>query len=428
MTRLLAASAVIALVLAGCGSDGGSGSGNGSLSDRPISFLVSGEPEETSVYAGLVDTFMEENPGTVVELIEIADADDALARLSTGFAGGNPPDVFLINFREYSQFAARRALEPIGEHLDEAGIDTNAYYEQPIDAFTYNGALQCMPQNVSSLAVYYNTKLFKEAGLKRPRDDWSWAELREAAIALTDGEVYGLGIDAKFIRVAPFIWSNGGEIVDDPVAPTRFTLDPPEAREALQFVIDLAREDKVIPSEEEQVAEDLESRFAAGRLGMFFGSRRDTAQFREVNGLAWDALRLPVAKSPATILHSDALCISKGSANLQTALDFVAFAMGEEGQTLIAFTGRTVPSLKSVSTSPAYLDPSRPPRNGQVWLDAIPTIRRTPVISTWPEIEALADEIVTRMFFDEGYTIDDGITDLQEQTKGLFAEGVAAQT
>ncbi len=425
MRKWAAATIAMAILLGACGSDGG-GKDGGSLG-TPISLLVSGEPEETAVYEGLVDAFMQENPGTTVELIEIADADDALARLSTGFAGGDPPDVFLINFREYSQFAARGALEPIGEHLGEAGIDTAAFYEQPIEAFTYDGVLQCTPQNVSSLAVYYNTRLFREAGLKRPADDWSWADLRKAALTLTKGDVYGLGIDAKFIRMAPFVWGNGGEIVDDPVAPTRFTLDTPEAREALQFAADLVRQDRVIPGEEEQAAEDLESRFAAGRLGMFFGSRRDTAQFREVRDLDWDVLRLPVAQTPATILHSDALCISKGSSNLETALDLVAFAMGEEGQTLIAFTGRTVPSLRSVSTSTAYLDPSQPPRHAQIWLDAIPTIRRTPVIATWAEIEGIADEVITRMFFEEGYTVDDAVAELTEQTERLFEEGTAAQ-
>jgi multiple sugar transport system substrate-binding protein len=58
-----------------------------------------------------------------------------------------------------------------------------------------------------------------------------------------------------------------------------------------------------------------------------------------------------------------------------------------------------------------------------VFLDGIPDLRRTPVIPTWPEIEDLAEEILTRAFYEPGYTIDDAIAALEDQTSELFAEG-----
>lgn len=73
---------------------------------------------------------------------------------------------------------------------------------------------------------------------------------------------------------------------------------------------------------------------------------------------------------------------------------FVEFALGAEGQRIVARTGRTVPSLIEVSRSKAFLDPSKPPRRARVFLDAFPTIRRVPSISTWPEIEDAADGIL----------------------------------
>ena len=81
-----------------------------------------------------------------------------------------------------------------------------------MEAFTYDGELQCMPQNISSLVVYYNTALLKEAGLKRPPDEWDWDEFRRYAVELTTDEERGLGIEPSVIRLAPFVWSNGGEL------------------------------------------------------------------------------------------------------------------------------------------------------------------------------------------------------------------------
>jgi multiple sugar transport system substrate-binding protein len=387
-----------------------------------IDFQVSGEAEETAVYKTVVEAFHDEYPSVNVELTEIAEKDEHLQRLTTSFAGGDPPEVFLINFREYSQFVVRGAIEPIGPHLEMAGLDTADYYDVPLEAFTFDEELQCFPQNISSLVVYYNTALFKQAGIERPAADWSWDDFRAAAEKLTGDGVRGVGIDPEIIRIAPFIWSNGGEVVDDLDAPTRFTLDQPESREALEFLVGLAR-DGLIPTEKELAAQDPETRFVTEKLGMLLSSRKDTPVFREALDLKWDVLPLPVAQEPATILHSDAYCISSGTENLDAAIDFVGFAAGENGQTLTALAGRTVPSLESVANSGAFLDPSQPPKSSQVFLDAIPGMQRTPVIPTWPEIEDVSTEILTRAFYEDGYTIDQALEDLVDQTTSLFEEG-----
>jgi multiple sugar transport system substrate-binding protein len=390
--------------------------------EASIEVQVSGEPEETAVYQGLVEEFQNQNPNVDVELIEIAEKDDHLARLATAFSGGEPPDIFLVNFREYSQFAVLGAIAPLGPFVEEAGIDLDSYYPQPLEAFTFEGELMCMPQNISSLVVYYNTDLFEQAGLDPPAEGWTWDDFRATAQALTGDGNYGLGIEPSIIRVAPFVWGNGGEIVDDPDNPTRFTLDTPEAREALEYIVALVRDDRVVPTESEVASKDLETRFGQGSLGMLLSSRRDTPQFREINSLHWDVAPLPVGREPAGILHSDAYCISEASDAKEAAFGFIEYATGETGQEITASAGRTVPSLKEVSTSTAFLDPTQPPEHSQVFLDGIPFIQRTPVISTWTEIEDAAEEILTRAFYEDGYTIDDAIQELEAATQPLFEE------
>jgi multiple sugar transport system substrate-binding protein len=199
----------------------------------------------------------------------------------------------------------------------------------------------------------------------------------------------------------------------------------PEAKEALQFLVDMTR-DGFVPTEAEIAAQDLETRFMTDKLGMLLSSRRETPAFREVSGLDFDVAPLPIAKQPAGILHSDAYCISSGSDNIDAAAKFISFAIGDQGQRITALGGRTVPSLKEVATTPAFLDPTQAPARSQVFLDGIPTIRRTPVIPTWPEIEDVAEEILTRMFYEPGYTVEHGIRQLDEQTRALLEEGSSA--
>lgn len=403
------------VLLAACSNDAPGGQSG-------ITVQVSGEREETAVYRAIVQAYENDNPDVQVRLVEVAEKDDHLTKLSTSFAAGDPPDVFLVNFREYSQFVARGAVEPYGSFVDDLGVDLDDYYSAPVEAFTFNDELQCMPQNISSLVVYYNTDLFDQAGVEPPREGWTWEDFRATGEALTTGDVRGIGIEPSVIRLAPFVWSNGGDIVDDLKVPSTFTLDTPEAREALDFLVSLAH-DELIPTEKELASQDLVTRFITSKVAMLLSSRRETPEFREVRGLNWDVGPLPVADEKAGILHSDAYCISALSGAAEVAADFVSYATGEQGQTLAALGGRTVPSLMSVSESGAFLDPTQPPSRSQVFLDVIPGLRRTPVIPTWPEIEDLAEEILTRAFYEPGYTIDDAIEALRSETEALFAEG-----
>src|SRR5918992_2739370 len=105
-----------ALICALAVSCGGSGGSSGS-----VRFLVFGDPPEINAYRTLIDAFQREEPDIAVELIEASDRDDLLARLSTSFAGGSPPDLFLMNYRFYGQFATRGVLEPLEPYAEDSG-------------------------------------------------------------------------------------------------------------------------------------------------------------------------------------------------------------------------------------------------------------------------------------------------------------------
>jgi multiple sugar transport system substrate-binding protein len=393
-----------------------------------ITFLVFGEPEELRAYRNVIDAYEAKVPDVTVRLIEASDRADLIARLATSFAGGKPPDLFLLNYRFYGQFAARGVLEPIEGRVASSDVfEEGDFYREALDAFRFGGTLTCLPQNISSLVVYYNRDLFREAGVAEPETGWAWSDMVEKARALTvdedgDGkaEQYGLGVEASLIRLAPFVWSNGGELLDDDERPTRFALDTPAALGALREFFALRRVHGVIPSHEEVEAEDDESRFLNGRSAMVLSSRRATPSFRTIESFDWDIAALPSFAQPAGILHSDAYCLTKASENKGAAWSFMEFALGPEGQRLTAAAGRTVPSLRQVAESDAFLDPDAKPANSRVFLDTIPVIRQVPSISTWPEIEDAASVIlVGAMYGDE--PVEDVPAKLRAATDGIFA-------
>jgi multiple sugar transport system substrate-binding protein len=346
-----------------------------------------------------------------------------------------------MNYRFYGQFAARGVLEPLERYTDRSeAFELDDFYPQAVDAFRWDGEITCLPQNISSLVVYYNRDLFERFGVPLPRNAMLWADFVSLASQMTrdkngqpvvgadpdlprantaPAEIYGLGVEASIIRLAPFVWSAGGEIVDDDEKPTRFTLDTPEAKLAVEQFFRLRTLHGVVPTDQEVESEDDESRFANGRLAMLLSSRRSVPTFREAAKFDWDIVSLPVFREPAGILHSDAYCMTKASDSKDAAWRFVEYALGPEGAPVVARTGRTVPSLKSVAESGAFLDPSQKPANSRVFLDGIEHIRRVPTISTWPEIEDASGGILENGMY-LGQPVDKVIRKLDLTTRPLF--------
>ncbi|HEV3478088.1 MAG TPA: sugar ABC transporter substrate-binding protein [Gaiellaceae bacterium] len=436
MKRLRHAAAflgVLALVAACAGSSDASGT---------VRFLVFGDPPELRAYRNLIAAFKREEPDIRVQLIEASDREDLLSRLATSFAGGKPPDLFLINYRFYGQFASRGVLEPLEERAEESDeLDLDGFYRKALDAFRWNGELTCLPQNISSLVVYYNRNLFRRYNVPEPDRDWRWHEFLAAAQQLTRDKygvqvrgqdpdqpqaasapaaVYGVGVEPTIVRIAPFVWSIGGELVDNEERPTRFALDSFTSTLALAHFFSLRTVYGVAPSDTEVEAEDDESRFANGRLAMLLSSRRSTPTFRESAAFDWDIAPLPMFRRPAGVLHSDAYCMTKASNRKDAAWRFVEFALGKRGQEIVARSGRTVPSLRTVAESRAFLDPNQKPRNSRVFLDAIPSIRRLPTVSTWPEIEDVSEGILENGMY-LGTPVAVVVKQLDRATRPIFA-------
>jgi multiple sugar transport system substrate-binding protein len=394
-----------------------------------IDLQAFGDPPEIKVIEAVIEGFKEQYPGTQVNLISIPSQGDHMTKLQTAFAAGNPPDVWVLNYRRYGQFAAKGVVEPVGPLLEKSSvIKEDMYFEPPIEAFNFDGTLQCLPQNISSLVVYYNKDLFTKNNVPFPKDGWTWQDFLDTAKALTkdidgDGKMdtHGLGVDPQIIRVAPFVWQNGGEIVDNPEKPTKLTLRDGPAREALDFFLNLQLVHRVVPNEAEATAEDLEARFMNGKLGMYMASRVATPAFREITGFDWDVGPLPVGKERASILHSDAFCISKDAKNKDLAWAFVEYSQSPPGQIRAADLGRTVPSLKEVANSDVFLKPTLPPASAKVFLDAIPDMHLVPIVSTWPRIESMANEEIERAFYAMA-PVEEVLTKLEEESTKLFAE------
>ncbi len=417
--KALSVGLVVCLLLGGCGK----------AQEKTVSFMIFGEPAEVDAYQTLVKAFQARYPNIHVDLRSVASQSDYLKQLVTAFSAGAQPDVMLLNHRRVPQFAAQQGLEPLGAYLNKSRVlRADDLYPQALEAYEWDGKTWCIPQNASSLVVYYNRALFDAAHLASPAAGWTWEDFLQAARALTrdldgDGKTdqYGVGVSAEIMRLAPFIWQNGGELLDNSDMPTKLALDSPEALAAFQWFVDLQVKHHVAPDAAAEKAEASETRFMNGRLGMYFNSRRTVTTFRTIAGLDWDVAPLPEGAEVASILHSDGYCMAAGAKDKEAAWTFIEFANAAEGQKIMAGTGRTVPSLRQVAESSAFLDPQQRPAHSQVFLDVIPSVRYMPMLPQWPAIEEAASREIERAFYGQA-TVKEAVTTAISQTLPFFEQ------
>ena len=398
--------------------------GRGNISE-PVTFMVFGEPAELKAYQDLVDAFQKQNTDIAVEIIHIPSQGDYRKRLAADLVGGEPADVVLINYRRFSGLAIKNAFEPLGPYLEKSSeLKYDDFYALSLRAFSVNEQVVCIPQNISSLVTYYNKDLFDVAGLSYPNEGWTWDDFISTAKALTldtdqDGSIdqYGVGVEPTLIRVAPFIWQNGGKVSSE----RTLTLTDPLELEVIQWFVDWQVKHHIVPDAVEEKAESSESRFINGRTAIYFNSRRLVPTFREITAFDWDMAPLPVGRSEFTILHSDAYCLTAASQHKEVAWDFIEFANSVAGQTIVAQSGRTVPSLIQVAESEAFLDPNTKPEHSRVFIDVIPYTLRLPQQANWADIEEICDEELQRAFFGDA-TVFEAMQSAVSRALPLFTE------
>jgi len=165
----------------------------------------------------------------------------------------------------------RGILRPLDPYLADIGRPLDRYFmNASVQAFRRFGRVWMLPWQAQPVMLFYNRQILDGAGLPPLDRRMTWRDLESVAGLLTDGsdktKVWGLDIGAG---LDVLIYQNGGRIVDDPIEPTRPTLDEEPNVAALTWVEDLIKRLRVVPSSSEFRAQDSRmGAFAGGQIAM----------------------------------------------------------------------------------------------------------------------------------------------------------------
>ena len=372
---------------------------------KPVSLTlgVYGPKAMLDAYDELAETFEAEHPGVTVEVEPHDDAEDLMASVDSGDA----PDVFLMDHDHLARLVADERLQPVDGLLEARSVDFGDGYQRGgLTAFAANAALQCMPHDVSPVVVYYNEDL---VDLKRlggqdeeppnPLDGWTWEMFTAAARHAARGPASGVYIEPTLSSLAPFVWSAGGEIADDPQDPARLTLSDGDSKEALEQLLALVRDPQVTPTSKDLAKQDAVSRFIHGKLGMILGTRALTPRLRAADDLRFDVMPLPSLGRLRTVADMTGYCISADTQDVEAAADLVAFAAGRRGATITTSTGYVVPSNLEVANSPVFTQSALEPKSSFVFNEGLRRAQTMPYDPAWPELDDQLEGPLNRMFY-----------------------------
>lgn len=174
-------------------------------------------------------------------------------------------------------------------------FDISQFDPASLEPLKIDGKLKALAPWYNISLLYYNKKLFDEAGIKYPTADWTKDDFLTAAKALTKfegGKPTQWGVEMShgwwgswliFVRQA------GGDWMD--TKSCKVTLDTPEAIDGMKYFVSLVQEgpDKVswLPKE------DSLGGFQGGKVAMSYGSHTGYWNTFRSAGVDFDVVQLP---------------------------------------------------------------------------------------------------------------------------------------
>jgi multiple sugar transport system substrate-binding protein len=373
-----------------------------------VTLAVYGQPAVLSAYKDIAARYTQAHPATEVVVQAYATHDQAMAGFRAASAKGTPPDLFLTDHDDLAPLTEEKAVRRVDDLLAAREVDFgDGFSRNGLQAFSADAALQCMPSDVSPLVVYFNRNLIQLDRIAEPgrnavtqQDGWSLDEFATGAAQARRPGVRGVYIAPDLEQVAPFIWSGGGEVVDDVEEPTRLALTEGPSADAMEKLLEVVRNPALTFGRTALARRPAIDRFKAGKLGMILGFRDLTPELRAQADLNFDVMPLPKISSGATIATMSGLCISSKSQEIDKAADVLAAIINDDGAATLAATGYVMPANLDVVNSEAFLQPGQRPLDATVFAREVRDTRLLPSTPRWPLVREEAARQLTALFYD----------------------------
>lgn len=333
-----------------------------------------------------------------------------LDKLQVQMVSGTPPEVADLTGLFVPTFASRQALQPIDDYVNaDPDLKFADFYPLIRQIMGFQGKTYGLGLDVAPMVMYYNRDMFRQRGIPdpSPTEPMPWEEFRSLAKEFTDPgrKQYGFTADPAFDSLVSFIWSAGGEFMND--AQSTCTLLDPPAMDGIRYMVELFTVDKTTPPITSLANANSISvgNFVKGNVAFMFNGPWQVVNVRKAK-FDWDVIPFPAgpAGSRARVSGSG-MTIPSGVKDRDAAWKLLKILTGTEALNIYGGAGRNNPARQS---SAASFKP--PPSNlGIVRRIMLGEIAHThPFLTTtnWYEVQTLHQEVIPLMFLGNHAIVD----------------------
>jgi len=143
-----------------------------------VSIFNFGSDTDKQIYAEAINRFNERFPNVTVEdtFTPVTTWGEYTNRIVTLIAGGESPDIINIAIEGTRLLTDRNILLQLDDIIAADPTAPELLDDldpQLIEAFEVDGRIYQIPHSWNNMVIYYNTKMFEEAGLELPSSDWT---------------------------------------------------------------------------------------------------------------------------------------------------------------------------------------------------------------------------------------------------------------
>ena len=306
---------------------------------------------------------------TVVSIAEMS------TKLATAIAGGSPPDVaYLGGPTLISNLMQAGKVESLTKYQKDVG--TVDWLDPIKKLLTRGDDFYALPVNSGVLGLYYNTDLYKGAGLDPDKPPATWDDLikNAKAIANADQQVWGHYIGTKPIAWSAdqvwiaYLWQAGGSWLSPDEKQAAFNSEA--GVEALKFYVDLVHEHKVTPL---KAIDNIVSGndFETGKLG-HMQLYPIWVLRAEMMSFGVKTAPMPKHKTSAAPLGMGTIPIFSDSKNKDAAWTYLSWLMKPDNAVLWVSGLGNLPARSSIRDAPAWKEHVAAHPLTQSFIDAQP--------------------------------------------------------
>jgi multiple sugar transport system substrate-binding protein len=398
----LAGASSMAALLAACGggapaaaptaapaSGGASGAPAGDTTATLTIFDFGGDAEK-KIYGEAEARFKQKYPNVTISdnFTPVTTWSEYSNKITTQVAGGQSPDIINIAIEGARLLVKKGLLLPLDELIanDPAGKELTDDFDPALVApFKIDGKTWYIPHMWNNMVIYYNTKIFKDAGIDPPKPDWTWDDFLGIAKKLTTGsgadQVFGFGIPNFNFGLQPWLLTNGTTQLNADW--TDSNLNDPKVIEAITFVHDLVHVHKVAPAVEGANPDNL---FPAGKVAMGGWGHWPVPGFIANNFKDFDVQYWPRKAAATSVFGVGGWGISKDSKNAALAWELIQELVSKTTIQTAADAGTAIPGRRSIAESPGFL---KFPSNSKIYYDSLKDAKPVPSPANFNEVESI---------------------------------------